>query len=112
MRQEGGFQQVRVKGDEALFNGLTDEITVFQAHYWEVKEVPAGFELAAESDLCRIQAVKSRSKPLFGTQFHAEVNDETHPDGNAIVGRRVTAGAGQEAQVMTSFDKGFGVELT
>ncbi len=84
-RQETGFQAVRVRPGDPMFAGLPGEISVFQAHYWEVKEVPAGFEAMAESALCQIQALRSKSAPLFGTQFHPEEFDTEHPHGSEII---------------------------
>jgi GMP synthase-like glutamine amidotransferase len=51
---------------------LGTSAVVLQAHYWEVKEAPAGFKVLASSDECRIQVIKHESKPVFGTQFHPE----------------------------------------
>ncbi len=39
----------------------------------------------AEGDLCAIQALQSRSAPVFGAQFHPEEHDEQYPNGGQLV---------------------------
>jgi GMP synthase (glutamine-hydrolysing) len=85
MRQERGFMPVALQASHPLFDGLTSEPVVFQAHYWEVKALPAGFRALAASDLCCIQALAHEQLPLFGTQFHPEMYDEAHPDGRRLL---------------------------
>jgi GMP synthase-like glutamine amidotransferase len=85
MRHERGFMPVRVTQPHALVAGLSDRPVVFQAHYWEVKSVPAGFQVLAESDVCRRQILIHNQRPLFGTQFHPEEYDDAHPDGRQII---------------------------
>lgn len=69
--KEWGFKPVRVVRSDPLFSGL--EAPVFlEAHYWEVKEVPAGFELLASTETCRIQALRRTGTLVYGTQFHPE----------------------------------------
>ena len=82
---ERGFKPVRVLGSHALFRGLGEQPVVFQLHSWEVKSLPPGLRVLAESDLCRVQAIAHDSAPLFGTQFHPEAYDDAHPDGRKIL---------------------------
>jgi GMP synthase-like glutamine amidotransferase len=84
-KEEHGFKPVRVLRPHPLFAGFGDELTVYESHYWEVKSLPEGFEAAAATDLCPIQAVAHSSKPLFGVQFHAEEYDDEHPDGRQLI---------------------------
>ena len=39
----------------------------------EVKRMPDDFELLATSDVCRVEAMRHRTKPIFGVQWHPEV---------------------------------------
>jgi GMP synthase (glutamine-hydrolysing) len=48
----------------------------------------AGFKLLAESASCPVEAVKHKTKLLFGVQFHPErttIRNETHPEGAKII---------------------------
>ena len=82
--RERGFHEVGTDGDP-LFAGLPPRVTVWQSHCDEVKELPAGFELTATNETCRIQAMRHTSRPLFGVQFHPELFDAEHPDGARVL---------------------------
>lgn len=56
-----------------LFKGVPKTSTVWESHHDEVSKVPADFEVLASSDKCKVQAMRHRSRPLFGLQFHPEV---------------------------------------
>jgi GMP synthase (glutamine-hydrolysing) len=81
--KEWGFVPVRILKPDPLFDGLGETPRFLEAHYWEVKEIPPGFELLASSDSCRIQAIKQVGKPVYGTQFHPEAYTEGPADGRS-----------------------------
>ena len=85
MLEEHGFRPVRVLEAHPLFDGLGAAPVIYESHYWEVKSLPAGFRLLASSDACRLQAIAHERLPLFGTQFHPEVNDPEHPGGRRLI---------------------------
>lgn len=85
MKQERGFMPVQVTGDHPLFDGLGSSPTFYQSHYWEVKEAPPEFRVLAESNLCQIQAISHRDKPIIATQFHPEQYEEPHLDGQKLL---------------------------
>lgn len=85
VEQEIGFQPVTVQPSHPLFHHLDEMPTFFQAHYWEVKTAPDGFEVLATSDHCAIQAIGHRERPLFGTQFHPEAYDDRFGDGRQLL---------------------------
>jgi GMP synthase (glutamine-hydrolysing) len=70
--KEWDFTPVRVVKEDPIFAGLGEEPVFVEAHYWEVKKVPPGFELLASTDVCRIQAMKQTGRLVYGTQFHPE----------------------------------------
>ncbi|MBI4712438.1 MAG: GMP synthase subunit A [Planctomycetes bacterium] len=74
---EFGLCKIKVIEPNDLFKGLPTEFQVWQSHNDEVTSVP-GFAILAESASCRNQAMKHKSKPHYGIQFHPEVNDTEH----------------------------------
>jgi GMP synthase (glutamine-hydrolysing) len=74
---EFGLSRLRVIEEDDLFKGLPKEFSVWESHNDEVKEAP-NFTVLALSENCRIQAVKHWHKPLYGVQFHPEVNNTEH----------------------------------
>ena len=70
--KEWGFVPIHVVEPDPLFDGLGEGPVFLEAHYWEVKEAPTGFELLASSDACRVQAMRRVDRPVYATQFHPE----------------------------------------
>jgi len=83
--KEWGFMPVKVVKRDPLFDGLPDPIVVREMHAFHLTDLPAEFDVLASTDECRIQAIKHRDKPLYGTQFHAEHYDDKHLDGKAVL---------------------------
>jgi len=84
-RAERGFLPVRLVVSHPLLAGLGDHGVFFQAHYWELKDLPSGFQNLASSDITPYQIIAHRERPLFGTQFHPEHADRDHPDGRRLI---------------------------
>ena len=80
-----GFYPVRRATDDPLFESLPETMLMRCWHYCEVKELPPGFELLASSGHCRIEAMRHRSRPLYGTQFHPEAYDAPFFDGRTLL---------------------------
>ncbi len=70
---EFGKMLVSVDDEDDLFKGLPDTFVAWESHNDEVTQLPPGFVALAHSDSCQIQAMKSTTKPLYGLQFHPEV---------------------------------------
>ena len=70
---EFGKMLVTVDDPDEIFNGLPDTFVAWESHNDEVTELPDGFVPLAHSDNCAIQAMKHKEKPLYGLQFHPEV---------------------------------------
>jgi len=80
-----GIYQVRKIKDDPLFDGLPENMLLPCYHYCEIKKLPEGFEVIASSGHCEIEAIKHKSRPLYGTQFHPESYREDYQDGRIIL---------------------------
>lgn len=85
--RERGFSavEVDVENNNAIFDGLPKQITVWESHCDEVKALPPDFICTATNDVSEIQAMQHTSLPLYGVQFHPELFDELHPHGRTIL---------------------------
>ena len=79
--KEVGYTPIHVVESDPIFENLGSDPIFFESHYWEIKDMPAELKLLASSDNVRVQTLKHHSFPIYGTQFHPEVNDIDHADG-------------------------------
>jgi GMP synthase-like glutamine amidotransferase len=66
----------RSHAEDPLLHGFTSPLTTFQWHGAEVKALPKGAVVLAETDACAIQAFRWGSS-AYGFQFHAEITSKT-----------------------------------
>jgi GMP synthase (glutamine-hydrolysing) len=59
---------------DPLFAGCPQRFNVQLGHHDRVETLPPGVEELAFSEVCRNQALRVRGKPIYGTQFHSEMN--------------------------------------
>lgn len=71
---EYGKAEIIVDKEDDLFRGLPKKFTVWESHNDIVKACP-NFEILAHSINCPIQAMKHKRRPLYGVQFHPEVEN-------------------------------------
>jgi GMP synthase-like glutamine amidotransferase len=83
--KEVGFMPVQVVKDDPIFAGLGSTPTFFESHYWEIKEVPEGFDLLASTENVRVQVIKHKQFLIYGTQFHPEVSSAENRDGFTLL---------------------------
>jgi GMP synthase (glutamine-hydrolysing) len=89
----GRFEKVKVVDVDGIFSGFAQQQTIplAESHYdYVLKESldQAGMVLLADSSSCEVEAVKHKSKPFYGVQFHPErinVESESHPEGHRII---------------------------
>lgn len=73
--EKGGYAEVEIDLiGNGLFDGLGDSTTVWASHADEVETVPDDFEITARSDVCDVEAMAHRDRPIYGVQFHPEVH--------------------------------------
>jgi len=70
---EYGKAELIVTEPDDLFKGLPDKFTIWVSHNDEVTKLPLGFINLARSKDCAVQAMKHKNRPLYGVQFHPEV---------------------------------------
>ncbi|MBL8055280.1 MAG: hypothetical protein JNK29_01215 [Anaerolineales bacterium] len=85
MRRERGFMPVQACAPHPLWDGLGATPLMFESHFWEVKSVPAGFQLAGTTAMCPVQLLVHESKPLYATQFHPEAYEDGYEDGRRFL---------------------------
>jgi GMP synthase (glutamine-hydrolysing) len=82
--REFGRAAIRVGEADTIFNGVPKETVVWMSHGDQVQSIEGGqFVSLASTDSCPIAAVKHRSRPVFGIQFHPEVSHT--PEGGRIL---------------------------
>jgi hypothetical protein len=83
--EEYGYYPIQKVADDPLFADLPDPFVVHEWHYCEVKTLPPEFVLLASNENCRVQAMRHRARPLYGTQFHPESYGPAYPHGRVIL---------------------------
>lgn len=82
--REYGRAMCRITAPNELFAGIPNEIEVWMSHGDQVSQASGDFLPLASTDTCPLTAVKHRTLPVYGLQFHPEV---THtPQGVRILG--------------------------
>ena len=71
--REYGPAVLEVDNPDELFAGLDRRLDVWMSHGDLVEVPPAGFEILAHTDDCRVAAIGNVEAKLFGVQFHPEV---------------------------------------
>lgn len=65
--------ELEIFDEDDIFRGLSPKMKVWASHKDEVKKMPAGFDVLAQSSICEVEAMKHHQKPIYGIQFHPEV---------------------------------------
>ncbi len=72
--REFGRAELRVSDPDGLFADVPEETIVWMSHGDQVEVVDENFVPLAKTDTCPVAAVRHRSRPVFGLQFHPEVS--------------------------------------
>jgi GMP synthase (glutamine-hydrolysing) len=73
------------RGDDRLFRGLPNRFRVWASHNDHVVVPPPGWPILAHSSDCPVEAMASPDRPMWGVQFHPEVE---HTEGGREIFRR------------------------
>ena len=73
---ELGWEEIAVLGENPIFAGVPERFRCFVSHFDEVTPGLPGFSLLASSDRCEVQAFQVADKPMWGMQFHPEMDPE------------------------------------
>jgi GMP synthase (glutamine-hydrolysing) len=76
--REYGRATLTVADANTIFQGYPAESTVWMSHGDQVTDVTGDFTTLASTDTCPLAAVKHRTRPIFGLQFHPEVAHTPH----------------------------------
>ena len=87
------FENVRLLADDEVFSGFKSGqiVPIFESHHDYVLKNSlerAGMILLADAPSCEVEAVKHKSKPFYGFQFHPEritFGNVTHPEGQQLI---------------------------
>jgi len=79
------FKEIKLIGNDPLFDGLPGSIRVSESHRQALNRVPEGFRHLAESATSQVEAIGHKTRPVYGLQFHPERSDEKHPHGRMII---------------------------
>ncbi len=76
--REYGQAKIKIVKKQPLFSGLDPELKVWMSHGDQVKQMPDGFDILAETETCPIAAMGNDVKRFYGLQFHPEVVHTAH----------------------------------
>jgi GMP synthase (glutamine-hydrolysing) len=82
-RREFGRAPIRITNPNAVLAGIPRETIVWMSHGDQVRSGTGDFDTLASTDTCPVAAVRHRSKPFFGFQFHPEVSHT--PEGGRML---------------------------
>ncbi len=72
---EFGKARLSVISGHGILEGVPEEFTVWESHSDEVRKPPEGFEVLARTEDCPVEAMMSTDMPVYGIQFHPEVEE-------------------------------------
>lgn len=85
----GKQSSIRINTANPLFASLNNEINVGRYHSWYVDTLPESLDSIGELTSGEIMAIKHKTLPVFGVQFHPE--SILTPDGRTIISNWLTA---------------------
>jgi GMP synthase (glutamine-hydrolysing) len=81
--------------DDPIFEGVEANFTTFMSHFDEVQARP-GMTVLATTDRCEVAAYRVGKLPVWGLQFHAEMDQKEAED---LVGLRISGWPGANTTI-------------
>ncbi len=75
---EFGKAEIIIDKENEIFNGIPQKFTAWVSHNDTVVEISEQLEKLAHSETCEFEAIKHISRPIYGLQFHPEVQHTEH----------------------------------
>ncbi len=72
---EFGRAEIFIEDQNDLFKGLPQKFVAWESHNDEIKILSKNMVNLARSNNCLFQAIKHKSRPVYGLQFHPEVEN-------------------------------------
>jgi len=72
-RREYGAGMLHIANGSQLFDGVGEQIDIWNSHADKVTAMPAGFRAAAHTENSSFAAIEDPERKLYGLQFHPEV---------------------------------------
>lgn len=82
---EFGYTEIATQCKHPLLRGLSERFTCMQLHSYTLSAVPDDFVLLASSKKCPVQMIAHTDRPIVGMQFHPELQNDTHHDGEILL---------------------------
>ena len=76
--REFGRAQLHITDDTNLLHSIPEQTTVWMSHGDQIEDLDRDFVTLASTPTCPHAAVRHRSRPFFGVQFHPEVTHTPH----------------------------------
>jgi GMP synthase (glutamine-hydrolysing) len=76
--REFGRTKLHHESDDDLMHGVPQDTTVWMSHGDQVQELGSDFVPLASTPTCPLAAMRHKSRPFYGVQFHPEVTHTPH----------------------------------
>jgi len=76
-KPEFGPVEIKVAEEDKILEGMKPGFNAWESHNDEIVRAPKDFHVLASSSSCQVQAMRHKTRDLFGVQFHPEVSHTT-----------------------------------
>lgn len=83
-KEKIGNKEIKILEKDSLFKGLNKNFSGYAYHKYALNKIGEDLDILAESKDC-VEAIKHKSLPIWGVQFHPEVISDGKKDGRKII---------------------------